>query len=342
MFNISLRRGNNLGIDLGNSNTIFTEKKDQFFSQPSFIALYKDKTGVKAVGQEAYDMLGKANENFKIIKPLKAGVIMDFNSANCMVKSLVKNFCDHPSFFYGFGNIVAGVPYDTTEVERRALRDVLEQFKAHRKYLIFEPIAAAIGLGLNIEEPDGKLLVDIGGGVTEIVVISLSGIVSHQSIKVAGDTFDEDIQDYFRKRYNMSIGSRVAEQIKIKVGAATDHLEEIPEPHAVIGKDLMSGLPRSIEINHREVAEILDGAIGKIEDAILSLLETCEPELAGDIYGNGLYLTGGGSLLRGLKERLQAKTRLQVHHDPHALQSVIKGIATVLKSPGVYQALIFH
>lgn len=342
MFNISLRRGSSLGIDLGNSNTIFTEKEDNYFSQPSFIALHKDKPAVKAVGQEAYDMLGKASEHFKIIKPLKGGVIMDFDSANCMVKSLVKNLYSRSSFFYGLDNVIAGIPFDTTEVERRALRDVLEQFKAHRKYLIFEPIAAAIGMGLNIEEPDGKFLVDIGGGVTEIVIISLSGIVSHQSIKIAGDTFDEEIQDYFRKRYSMSIGSRVAEQLKIKVGAATDTLEDAPEPCQVIGKNLMTGLPVSVEINHREVADILNSTISKIEDAILQALETCEPELAGDIYGNGIYLTGGGSLLRGFKERLQAKTRLQVHHDPHALQSVIRGIATVIKSPRAYQAVLFQ
>ncbi|WPP51950.1 rod shape-determining protein [Catalinimonas niigatensis] len=343
MFNFnSLRRGTSLGIDLGNSNTIFVEKEDSYFSQPSFIALHKDKTTVKAVGQEAYDMLGKASEHYKIVKPLKGGVIMDYDSANCMVKSLIKSHYSKSSFFYGFDNVVAGIPFDTTEVERRALRDVLEQFKAQRRYLIFEPIAAAIGMGLDIQEPDGKFLVDIGGGVTEIVIISLSGIVSHQSIKVAGDAFDEDIQDYFRKRYNMSIGSKVAEQLKIKVGAATNNPEHTPEPCPIIGKNLMTGLPVSIEIGHSEVANILDNAISKIEDANLQALETCEPELAGDIYGNGIYLTGGGSLLRGLKQRLQAKTKLQVHHDADALQSVIRGIAKVIYSPKSYQAVLFQ
>ncbi|MEK6480982.1 rod shape-determining protein [Catalinimonas sp. 4WD22] len=343
MFNISsLRRGNSLGIDLGNSYTIFTEKEEQFFSQPSFIALHKNKKAVKAVGQEAYDMLGKASEQFKIVKPLKSGVIMDFDSANCMVKSLIKSLNARSSFFYGFDNVVAGIPYDTTEVERRALRDVLEQFKAHRKYLIFEPIAAAIGMGLDIQEPDGKFLVDIGGGVTEIVVISLSGVVSHQSIKVAGDTFDEDIQDYFRKRYNMSIGSKVAEQLKINVGAAIDSPDDVPDACNVIGKNLMTGLPVSIQINHTEVADILNGTIVKIEDAILQALEECEPELAGDIYGNGIYLTGGGSLLRGFKQRLESKTKLQMHHDTQALQSVIRGIARVIRSPRLYQAVVFQ
>ncbi len=341
MFNLSLRRGTSLGIDLGSSNTILINQDNSYYSQPSFIALHKDKKTVKAVGHEAYHMLGKANEHFKIVKPLSGGVIVNFDSVHCMLKCMADTPFPKPSFFYGYENVLAGVPYDTTEVERRALRDALEQFKARHTYLIFEPIAAAVGLGLNIQEPDGKFIVDIGGGITEIVVISLSGVVSHQSIKVAGDTFDEDIQTYFRKHYNMSIGSSVAEQLKIKVGAAIDYPEEIPQPCQLIGKNLMTGLPVSVEVGHSEVAEILNSAISKIEYAILQALEECEPELAGDIYGNGIYLTGGGSLLRGLKQRLEKRTHLPIHHDKNALQSVIKGISTVLQSPGSYKSLLF-
>ncbi|MDF9796506.1 MreB/Mrl family cell shape determining protein [Catalinimonas alkaloidigena] len=181
----------------------------------------------------------------------------------------------------------------------------------------------------------------MGAGVTEIAVISLSGVVSHQSTKIAGDTFDEDIQNYFRKQYNMSIGSKVAEQLKINVGAAIDVPDDVPDACNVIGKNLMSGLPVSIRINHTEVADILNGTIVKIEDAILQALEECEPELAGDIYGNGIHLTGGGSLLRGLKQRLEGKTRLHVHHHTDALHAVIKGIGTVLKSPDTYKAVLF-
>ncbi|WPP50608.1 rod shape-determining protein [Catalinimonas niigatensis] len=345
MFNISLKKGRSLAIDLGNSNTRLTDKEYSCFSQPSFIALQKDKRTVKAVGHEAYNMLGKANGHLKIIKPLKGGVIVDFDSANCMLKSLVKTLYPPSSFFHGFEYVVAGIPFDTTEVERRALRDALEQFKSHRTFLLFEPLAAAIGLGLNIQEPDGKLLVDIGGGVTEIVVISLSGIVSYQSIKIAGDSFDEDIQDYFKKNYNMSIGNKVAEQLKINVGSAIEidaTADNIPQACEVIGKNLMTGLPISKLVDHTEIASILNSSISKIEHAILLALEECQPELAGDIYGNGIHLTGGGSLLRGLKQRLEATTRLQVHHANDPLQSVIQGLSIVMQNPGVYKSVLFQ
>lgn len=341
MFNISIKKGASIAIDLGNNNTILTDKQHSCFSQPSFIALHKGSNTVRAVGKEAYEMLGKATDNLKVIKPLKGGVIVDFDSANKMLKSLVHHIYPRSAFFYGFDYIIAGVPYDTTEVERRALRDTLEQFNSHRTFLLFEPIAAAIGLGLNIHEPDGKLLVDIGGGITEIVIISLSGVVSYQSIKIAGDTFDEDIQDFFKKNYNMSIGAKAAEQLKIKAGSAVELLDDTPEPFYVVGKDLMTGLPKSKLIDHKEVAYILNSSVTKIEQAILQALEECPPELSGDIYENGMYLTGGSSLLRGLKQRLEAKTNLQVHQDTNALLSVTKGIATVLRAPENFKPVLF-
>ncbi len=330
-----------MAIDLGNNNTVLTDQHYRSVSQPSFIALHKANRSVKAVGSEAYEMLGKANEHLKVVKPLKGGVIVDFDAANSLLKSLVHQW--YPSsFFRGFDHVIAGIPFDTTEVERRALRDALEQFNAPRTFLLFEPLAAAIGLGLHIQEPDGKFLVDIGGGITEIVVISLSGIVSHQSIKVAGDTFDEDIQDYFKKNYNMSLGSKVAEQLKIKVGSAVTALQEAPPPLEVVGKDLMTGLPVSRCIDHVEMAGIVNSTVSKIEQAILLALEECPPELAGDIYGNGIYLTGGGSLLRGLRQRLEASTKLPVHHDTHALLSVSKGMATVMQKPSAFRPVLFQ
>ncbi len=340
MFGINLKKGTGIAIDLGNSNTILTNKEFSYFSQPSCIALHKPGNRVKAVGLEAYEMLGKANEYLKVIKPLKGGVIVDFDSANCLLRCLVNNIYSKASLFYGFDYVLAGVPYDTTEVERRALRDALVQFNSNRTFLLFEPLAAAIGMGLDIQEPDGKFLVDIGGGITEIVIISLSGIVSYQSIKIAGDTFDEDIQDFFKKNHNMSIGSKIAEALKIKVGSATENPDNVPEPYSVIGKDLVTGLPVGKLISHREIAFILNNSITKIEQAILQALEICPPELAGDIYGNGIYLTGGGSLLRGLKQRLEARTNLPVHHDSNALLSVTKGLATVLQNPKHFKPVL--
>ena len=337
----TIRKRASLAIDLGNNNTVLTNQEFKSVSQPSFIALHKDLHTVKAVGSEAYEMLGKVSGRLNVTQPLSGGIIVDFDSASKMLKSLVSNFYGNPSYLYGFDHVIAGIPYDTTEVERRALRDTLEQFKSHRTYLLFEPIAAAIGLGLNIEEPDGKLLVDIGGGITEIVIISLSGIVSHQSLRVAGVTFDEEIQEFFRKNYSLSIGAKVAEQLKIKVGSAVSSLNEAPQPLDVIGKDLMTGLPVGRRVDHQEIARILNSVITKIEHAILQVLEECPPELAGDIYTNGMYLTGGGSLLRGLKQRLETRTKLQVHHDPHALLTVTKGIATVMRSPKNFSGMLF-
>jgi len=341
MFNISIRRENSLAIDLGNDNTIISDKHDNTSSQPSYIAIEKSNKQVKAIGQEAYLMLGRAQERTKVLKPLKGGVIINYDSANCMLKALVEDAHHKSSFFYAYEYVIAGIPFDTTEVERRALRDALAQFKSSHTYLVFEPIAAALGMGLSLEEPDGKMLIDIGGGITEIVVLSLSGVVSYTSLKIAGDTFNEDIQDHFRKVHNVTLGNKVAEEIKLKVGAASVDISPVPETMQVIGKDLLTGLPKSIEIDHIEIADILDASVQKIENAILQTLEQCPPELAGDIYGNGLHLTGGSSLLRGLTQRLEKKTKLSVHQDSDPLQSVIRGLSTIIKSPKTFKHLMF-
>lgn len=342
MFKVHLRKRTSIAIDLGNSNTVIAGNQHQYASHPSCIALHRAGNIVKAVGQEAYEMLGKASDHLKVVKPLKEGVIVDFDSAKRMIKYLVRDQYPRSSFFSGFDEVVAGIPFDTTEVERRALRDALEQFNAQQVRLIFEPIAAAIGVGLNIQEPDGKFVVDIGGGITEIVVISLSGVVSHQSIKVAGDTFNEDIQHFFKSNYNMTVGVRLAEQLKINIGAAVEYLHDAPQPCDMVGKNLMTGLPVGKQIDHKEMAHILNSSVTKIEQAVLQALEECPPELAGDIYENGIHLTGGGSLLRGLKQRLEEKTKLPVHHDDHALLSVTKGLTTVMQSSKVYKQVLFQ
>jgi len=336
----SIRRGNNFAIDLGNSNTILS-KVDHSQSHPSLVVLNKNDNSVKAVGKEAFEMLGKVQDNFKVVKPLKEGLISDFNSTREMLKALVGSAYPKSSVLSGFDYIISGVPYASTEVERRALRDSLEQFSSSKTFLIFEPIAAAIGMGLNISEPDGKFIIDIGGGITEAAVLSLSGIVTHRALKIAGDTFDDDIQKYVKKEYNMDIGIHMAEQIKIQVGSALDILENPPTPFAVVGKDSVSGIPRGIQIGFSEIAFALDNSISKIEQAILQTLEECPPELAGDIYANGIHLTGGASSLRGLKERISAKVKLPVHQDPEALLSVSKGMITILKEPEKYKPVLF-
>lgn len=337
----NLYSGKSFAIDLGNNNTLVTDKNNILLDQPSYIVIDNDNQSVKAVGEEAYDMFEKTHHNLKTVRPLKGGVIADYDSAHKMVKALVERACPGKSIFSGYDNIICGVPFYTTEVERRALRDALEQFNSSNIFLLYEPIAAAIGIGLDITQPDGQFLIDIGGGLTEVVVISLSGVVSFQSLRVAGNDFDEEIQEYFRRTYNLSIGLKTAEQIKIQAGAAIENIKEKPEPFQVVGKDLITGIPVMRLIDHVEVAAILDIPLSKIELTILQALENCPPELAGDIYGNGVYLTGGGSLLRGVKERLEAKIKLKVHHDEEPFFSVSKGISKVLNDPDRYKAVLF-
>lgn len=339
IFNI--RRGNNLAIDLGDSNTVLSKVDQDPQSHPSLVVLNRNDNSLKAVGKDAYEMLGKLQDNFKAVNPLKQGLISDFVSAKDMLRALVGVAYPKNNILSGFDYIIAGIPYVSTEVERRALRDSLEQFNASRPFLIFEPLAAAIGLGLDISEPDGKFIIDLGGGITEAVVLSLSGIVTHRALKTAGDAFDLDIQQHIKKEYNVDIGIHRAEQVKIQVGAAIKLVQDPPQPISVIGKDSTSGIPRSIQIGYSEVAFALDNSLSKIEQMIVQTLEDCPPELAGDIYANGIHITGGNSFLRGLKERISDKVKLPVHQDPEALLSVYKGIITILKDPDRYKALLF-
>lgn len=340
--NFNTFRNKSFAIDLGNNNTLVSDQNGVLVSQPSYIVLDSADQSVKAVGENAFNIFEKNHKELKPIKPLKCGVIADYDSASKMLGALLKQAYAHKSFLSGYDNVISGVPFYTTEVERRALRDALEQFRAKNTYLLYEPLAAALGLGLNIQEPDGKMIIDIGGGITEIVVISLSGIAAFQSIKVAGDTFDESIQDHFRRNYNMSIGLKTAEQVKIKVGAVTDKIQSIPEPMMVKGKDLMEGIPVTRKIDHTEVAFILEKSITAIEHSIVKTLETCPPELAADIYQNGIHVTGGNAFLRGLKERFEAKIKLTVHIDHDALRSVSKGVSKALQDPKKFKSVLFQ
>lgn len=318
-----------------------TDTEKLLLSEPSYIVFNTTNNSVKAVGEKAYSMFEKTHEELKPVKPLKGGVIADYDSAVKMIHELV-NRVYTSSWFKGFDNIITGVPYYTTEVERRALRDAMEQFNARNKYLIYEPLAAALGLGLDIQAPEGKLVIDIGGGITEIVVISLSGVAAFRSIKVAGDSFDVAIQDHFRRNYNIAIGLKTAERVKIGVGAVTVKVKEAPEPMLVRGKDMITGIPVTRKICHCEVAEVLDKSISSVEDNVLQTLECCPPELAADIYETGLHVTGGGAMLRGLKQRFESKIKLPVHVDENAVYTVSKGISRVLRDTRKYRQVLFE
>ncbi|MGC4021412.1 MAG: rod shape-determining protein [Cyclobacteriaceae bacterium] len=333
-------KNKSFAIDLGNNNTLLTDENQILLSQPSFIAFDKEKRSVKAVGEEAFNMFEKNHGLLKTIKPMQWGVIADYDSASVMINKMVRQV-HQKKWFSSFDHIISGVPYYATEVERRALRDVLDQFNSKKRQLIVEPLAAAVGMGLNIREPEGKMVIDIGGGITEIVIISLSGVAVFQSIKVAGDSFTMDIQDHFRRNHNLSIGWKTAEQVKIQVGAATSNVKNPPSSIIVKGKDILEGIPTTREIDHSEVAYILNRSIRSIEESIVQTLEVCPPELAADIYQNGIHLTGGSAMLRGLRERLQENIQLPVHLDMEPLLSVSKGISRVLREPKKYQAVLF-
>lgn len=335
-------RNKSFAIDLGNTNTQVRDIDHLLVDQPSYIVLDSSRNAVRAVGTLAYSMFEKAHQEYRPIKPMQGGVIADYESAAKMIRALMTQAYGGKSVLNGYGSIISGVPYSTTPVERRALLNALETLHAKSVYLLYEPLAAALGMGLNIQEPDGKLIIDIGGGITEIVVISLSGIACFQSIKVAGDTMDESIRHYFRKEYNMAIGMKTAEQVKICVGAVMNDLENPPLPMAVKGKEMLRGLPIVRTVGHEETCFILEKSITAIELGIIQTLETCPPELASDIYNNGIFVTGGNALLRGLKERLERKLRLVVHIDENPLLSVSKGVATVLREPVKYKSVLMN
>lgn len=318
-----------LAIDLGTANTLIIQDGEVVVDEPSIVAVNRKSGEVIAVGHKAMQMHEKTHEDIKTIRPLKDGVIADFQAAEKMIEGMI-NMVGKRRRFFSHLKMVVCIPSGITEVEKRAVFDSADHVDSKETYLIYEPMAAALGIGLNVEEPIGNMIIDIGGGTTEIAVIALSGIVCDQSIRTAGDEFTADIVSYMKRQHNILIGERTAEQIKINVGSALPELENPPADYPVNGRDLMTGIPKQITISYQEVAHSLDKSISKVEDAILKALETTPPELASDIYKTGLYLTGGGALLRGLDKRVAAKTKLKVHIAEDPLRAVVRGTGIAL------------
>lgn len=330
-----------IAMDLGTANTIITCNGKIVVDEPSVVALDKKNNKMIAVGNKAKMMYEKTHENIRTCRPLRDGVIADFYACEQMMRGLIKMVKTGHYLFTPSLRMVIGVPSGSTEVELRAVRDSAEHSGGRDVYLIFEPMAAAIGCGIDVEAPEGQMIVDIGGGSTEIAVISLGGIVTNNSIRVAGDELTADIQEYMSRQHNVKISERMAERIKIHVGSAlTDLGDSAPEDFVVYGPNRITALPMEIAVCYQEIAHCIDKTIAKIETAVLQALENTPPELYADIVKNGIWLTGGGALLRGLDKRLTDKIQIPFHIDDDPLRSVAKGTGIALKNVNNYQFLM--
>lgn len=321
-----------LAIDLGTANTVIINEGKIMADEPSIVAIDYHTGKMVAIGNQARQMHGKTHQNIKTIRPLKDGVIADFNATEMMLRGMIKKVRTRSHLFSPSLRMVICIPSGSTNVEIRAVRDSAEHAGAREVYMIYEPMAAALGAGLDVEAPEGHMIIDIGGGTTEIACISLGGIVCSESINVAGDVFTEDIQSYVRQQHNIRIGERTAEDIKLAVGAAVSELEDEPEDFVVVGPNVLTSLPSTLTLSYSEIAYALEKSLVKIDATIMKVLESVPPELYADIVKNGIYLAGGGALLKGLDRRLQEKTNIPfvVAEDP--LRAVARGTGIALKN----------
>ena len=318
---------NDLAIDLGTANTlIYVKGKGIILSEPSVVAIKKGTNQVLKVGKEAKEMLGRTPGSIVAIRPLKDGVIADFDVTEQMIRAFILKSHNRKALVRP--RVIVGVPSGITQVEKRAIRDSADQAGAREVYLIEEPMAAAIGAGLPVQEPSGSMIVDIGGGTTEVAVISLSGIVYSQSVRIAGDEMDEGITQYLKRKYNLLVGERTSENIKIQIGSAYP----FDEPHKmeIKGRDLVDGIPKTLTINDSDVREALHDPVYAIVDAVKTALERTPPELSADIAEKGIVLAGGGALLHGLDTLISLETHLKVRVADDPLSCVVLGTGKVL------------
>jgi rod shape-determining protein MreB len=321
-----------IAIDLGTANTIIICDDKIMVDAPSVVALDRRTDKVLAVGEQARLMYEKTHSDIRTIRPLGDGVIADFYAAEQMIRGMIKMINLKNHWFSPPLRIVICVPTGATEVERRAVRDSSERAGGREVYLIEEPMAAAIGIGIDVEAPEGNMIVDIGGGTTEVAVISLGGIVTKTSIRTAGDAFTSDIMEYMRRQHNVKVGERTAEMIKINVGSVLTSLENPPEDYIVHGPNQMTSLPMEVPISYQEIAHCLDKSIIKVETTIMNTLENTPPELYSDIVKHGINLTGGGALMRGLEKRLTDRINIQFHVAEDPLRAVARGTGVALKN----------
>ena len=330
-----------IAMDLGTANTIIISDGKIVVDEPSVVALDRRTERMIAVGGKAKMMYEKTNPEIRTIRPLRDGVIANFNACEQMMRGLIKMIHSGSRLFTPSLKMVIGVPSGSTEVELRAVRDSAEHAGGREVYLIYEPMAAAIGIGLDVLAPEGNMIVDIGGGSTEIAVISLGGIVADKSLRVAGDELTSDIQEYMSRQHNVKVSERMAERIKIHVGAAlTDLGDEAADDYVVHGPNRITALPMEVPVCYQEIARCLEKTVAKIETAILQALEETPPELYADIVHNGIYLAGGGAMLKGLARRLTDKINIPFHVADDPLHCVAKGTGIALKHIHEYSFLM--
>ncbi|MBQ2541117.1 MAG: rod shape-determining protein [Paludibacteraceae bacterium] len=320
-----------IAIDLGTANTIIMCDDKVVIDEPSVVAINTENKMV-AVGRKAQQMIGKGGSMIRTIRPLKDGVIADFYACEMMIRGLIRMIPKQNRWFTPSIRMVVCIPSGSTEVEIRAVRDSSEHAGGRDIYMIYEPMAAAIGIGIDVESPEGCMIVDIGGGTTEIAVISLGGIVSNKSIKTAGDDLNQDIIEYMGRMHNLRIDEPTAERIKIQVGSALPELEDAPEDFIVVGPNKVTALPMQVPVSYQEIAHCLEKSIVKIEQAILQALEATPSELYADIVRRGIYLAGGGALLHGLAKRLTDKITIPFHVAEDPLHAVARGTGVALKN----------
>lgn len=326
-----------MGIDLGTANTlVYIKGQGIVVREPSVVAIRDDSKEVLAVGEEAKKMIGRTPGNIVAIRPMKDGVIADFDVTQSMLSYFIQKAAAKKGVVSP--RIAICVPFGVTEVEKRAIEEAARAAGARDAYLIEEPMAAAIGAGLKVEEPEGNMVVDIGGGTTEIAIISLGGIVTAKSIRIGGDEFDESIVSYVKKEYNLMIGERTAEDVKISIGSTFKDDQETNMQ--IRGRDLITGLPKTIEINSTEVRDALKEPISAIVDAIKSTLEKTPPELASDIMENGIMLTGGGALLRGLDKLVKQETGMPVQIAEDPLDCVALGTGKSVEDQEIFEKVL--
>ena len=321
-----------LGIDLGTANTLIIHNDKVVVDEPSIVAIDAHSEKLVAIGHQARQMHEKTNPRIRTIRPLKDGVIADFNATELMLRGMIKKVRMSGSLFSPSLRMVICIPSGSTNVEIRAVRDSADRAGAREVYMIFEPMAAALGAGLDVEAPEGNMIIDIGGGTSEIACISLGGIVCSESINVAGDVFTTDIQNYVRQQHNIRIGERTAEAIKSSIGAAVPQLDEEPEDYIVTGPNMLTALPQTVSLSSNEIAYALEKSLVKLDAALMKVLENMPPELYADIVKNGVYLAGGGALIKGLDKRLSEKTGLPFHIAEDPLRAIARGTGIALKN----------